>query len=87
MSDLSVCKIKKRLYYASVSSVPLYVCERWSLKIEDIRRSLVFDHKCPRITARILFLDQRVTYCEVKRRALVEDGKSIVEIVNLYRLR
>ncbi|TNN20912.1 hypothetical protein EWB00_002046, partial [Schistosoma japonicum] len=43
---------KGRVYCAAVRSVLLYGCETWPLRIEDIRRLLVFDLRCLRNIAR-----------------------------------
>ncbi|VDP80776.1 unnamed protein product, partial [Schistosoma mattheei] len=45
--------IKGRVYCAAVRSVPLYGSETWPVRVEDIRRLLVFDHRCLRNIARI----------------------------------
>ncbi|TNN10595.1 endonuclease-reverse transcriptase, partial [Schistosoma japonicum] len=44
---------KGRVYRAAVRSVLLYGSETWPLRVEDIRRLLVFDHKCLRSIARV----------------------------------
>ncbi|VDP37684.1 unnamed protein product, partial [Schistosoma curassoni] len=67
-------------------SVLLYGCETWPLRVEDTRKLLVFDHRCPKNIARICW-DYRVSSCEVRRRALGHDGKSVDEVVNLHQLR
>ncbi|CAH8565351.1 unnamed protein product [Heterobilharzia americana] len=38
--------IKGHVYCTAVRSVLLYGCETWPLKVEDMRRLQVFDHRC-----------------------------------------
>ncbi|VDP42763.1 unnamed protein product [Schistosoma curassoni] len=45
--------VKVRIYNASVIAVLLYACETWPLRVEDIRRLSVFDHRCLRRIADI----------------------------------
>ncbi|KAH9581185.1 hypothetical protein MS3_00000572 [Schistosoma haematobium] len=40
--------VKGRIYNASVRAVLLYASETWSLRVEDVRRLSVFDHRCLR---------------------------------------
>ncbi|VDP59406.1 unnamed protein product [Schistosoma mattheei] len=42
-----------RVYCAAVRSVLLYGSETWPVRVEDIRRLLVFDHRCLRSIAPI----------------------------------
>ncbi|VDP50884.1 unnamed protein product [Schistosoma mattheei] len=44
---------KGRVYCSAVRSVLFYGSETWALRVEDIRRLLVFDHRCLRNIARI----------------------------------
>ncbi|VDP69924.1 unnamed protein product, partial [Schistosoma curassoni] len=69
----------------AVRSVLLYGCETWSSRV-DIRKLLVFGHRCLRNIARICW-DHRVSNSETRRRVLGNDGKSVDEGVNLHRLR
>ncbi|VDO90184.1 unnamed protein product [Schistosoma curassoni] len=78
--------IKGRVYCAEVRSVLLYDCETWPLRVEDIRKLLIFDHRCLRNIAHI-YWDHRVSNSEVRRRVLGNDGKSVDEVVNLHQLR
>ncbi|VDP23685.1 unnamed protein product [Schistosoma margrebowiei] len=39
---------KGRVYCAAVRSILLYGSETWPVRVEDIRRLLVFDHRCLR---------------------------------------
>ncbi|VDP32329.1 unnamed protein product [Schistosoma margrebowiei] len=77
---------KGRVYCAEVRSVLLYGSETWPVRVEDIRRLLVFDHRCLRNIARISW-DHRVSNTVVRKRALGKDGKSIDEVVKLHQLR
>ncbi|VDO47491.1 unnamed protein product [Schistosoma margrebowiei] len=77
---------KRRVYCAAVHSVLLYGSETWPVRVEDIRRVLVFDHKCLRNIARISW-DHRVSNAVVRKRVLGKDGKTIDEVVKLHQLR
>ncbi|TNN06710.1 polyprotein, partial [Schistosoma japonicum] len=76
---------KGRVYCAAVRSVLIYGCETWPLRIEDIRRLQVFDHRCLRKIARVCW-DHRVSNAWVRNRVLGKYGESIDEVVNLHRL-
>ncbi|VDP29568.1 unnamed protein product, partial [Schistosoma curassoni] len=78
--------INGRLYCTAVHSVIHYGCETWLLRVEDIRKLLVFDHRCLRNFARICW-DHRVSNSEVGRRVLGNDDKSVDEVINFRRLR
>ncbi|CAH8489424.1 unnamed protein product [Schistosoma bovis] len=43
---------KGRVYCAAVRSVLIYGSETWLVRVEDIRRLLVFDHRCLQSIAR-----------------------------------
>ncbi|TNN20225.1 endonuclease-reverse transcriptase, partial [Schistosoma japonicum] len=77
---------KGRVYRAAVRSVLLYGSETWPLRVEDIRRLLVFDHRCLRNIARVSW-DNRVSNAVVRKRILGKDGKSINEVLKLHQLR
>ncbi|VDO78741.1 unnamed protein product [Schistosoma margrebowiei] len=77
---------KGRVYCAAVRSVLLYGSETWPVRVEDIRRLLVFDHRCLRNIARISW-DHRVSNAFVRKRVLGKVGKSIVDVVKLHQLR
>uniref|UniRef100_A0A183L2V3 Endonuclease-reverse transcriptase n=1 Tax=Schistosoma curassoni TaxID=6186 RepID=A0A183L2V3_9TREM len=77
---------KGRVYCAAVHSVLIYGSETWPLIVEDTRKLLVYDHRYLRNIAGV-FWDHRVSNCEVRRRVLGDDGKSVDEVVNLHRLR
>ncbi|TNN16340.1 Retrovirus-related Pol polyprotein from type-2 retrotransposable element R2DM, partial [Schistosoma japonicum] len=76
---------KERVYRAAVRSVLLYDSETWPLRVEDIRRLLVFDHRCLRSIARLSW-DNRVSNAVVRKRVLGKDGKSIDEVLRLQQL-
>ncbi|VDO76629.1 unnamed protein product [Schistosoma margrebowiei] len=77
---------KGRVYCAAVRPVLLYGSETWPVGVEDIRRLLVFDHRCLRNIARISW-DHRVSNTVVRKRVLGKDGKSIDEVVKFHQLR
>ncbi|VDP58402.1 unnamed protein product [Schistosoma mattheei] len=56
------------------------------MRVEDTRKLLVFDHRCPRNIAGVCW-DHRVSNSEVRHKVLGNDGKSVGEVVNLHRLR
>ncbi|CAH8443014.1 unnamed protein product [Heterobilharzia americana] len=78
--------IKGHVYYTAVRSVLLYGCETWLLKVEDMRRLQVFDHRCLRSIGRIPWC-HHVSNAEVRSRVLGSRGKSVDEVMNLQRLR
>ncbi|KER22936.1 hypothetical protein T265_09067 [Opisthorchis viverrini] len=43
--------LKGRVYQATVRAVLLHGCETWPLRVEDVRRLQVFDHRCLRSVA------------------------------------
>ncbi|CAH8504771.1 unnamed protein product [Schistosoma guineensis] len=77
---------KGRVYCAAVRSVLLYGSEIWPVRVEDIHRLLVFDHRCLRNIARISW-DHRVSNAVVRKRVLGKDGKSTDDVVKLHQLR
>ncbi|TNN17312.1 endonuclease-reverse transcriptase, partial [Schistosoma japonicum] len=58
---------KGQVYRAAVRSVLLYGSETWPLRVEDIRRLLVFDHRRLRSIARVSW-DNRVSNAVVRKR-------------------
>ncbi|VDP55627.1 unnamed protein product [Schistosoma curassoni] len=90
--DIMWCRRDIRLstkgwvYCAAVCFVLLYGGETWPVRVEDICRLLVFDHRCLRNIARISW-DHRVINTIVRKRVLGKDGKSIDEVVKLHQLR
>ncbi|VDP58391.1 unnamed protein product [Schistosoma mattheei] len=60
---------KGRVYCTAVRSVLLYGSETWPVRVENIRRLLVFDHSCLRNIARISW-DHRVSNAVVRKRVL-----------------
>ncbi|VDP61311.1 unnamed protein product, partial [Schistosoma mattheei] len=58
----------------------------WPLRVENIRKLLVFDHRCLRDIAGVCW-DHRVSNSEVRRSVLGNGGESVDEVVNLHRLR
>ncbi|CAH8288633.1 unnamed protein product [Heterobilharzia americana] len=78
--------IKGRVYCTAVRSVLLYGCKTWPLKVEDMRRLQVFDHRCLCSIGRIPWC-HHVSNAEVRCRVLGRRGKSVDTVVNLHRLR
>ncbi|VDO96297.1 unnamed protein product [Schistosoma margrebowiei] len=68
------------VYCAAVRPLLHYGSETWPVRVEDIRRLLVFDHRCLRNIARISW-DYRVSNAVVRKRVIGKDGKSIDEVV------
>jgi hypothetical protein len=80
--------IKGRLYNACVRSVLLYGSETWPLRTEDVRKLLVFDHRCLRYITRVNWRD-RVSNEEIRKRVFrnERDACSLDKLLNLHRLR
>ncbi|CAH8522603.1 unnamed protein product [Heterobilharzia americana] len=78
--------IKGRVYCTTVRSVLLYDCETWSLKVEDMRRLQVFDHRCRRSISRTPWC-HHVSNAEVRYGVFGRRGKSVEEVMNHHRLR
>ncbi|KAH9581634.1 hypothetical protein MS3_00008710 [Schistosoma haematobium] len=77
---------KGQVYCAAIRPVLLYGSETWPVRVENIHRLLVFDHRCLRNIARISW-DHRVSNAFVRKRVLGRDSKSIDEIVKLHQLK
>ncbi|CAH8642077.1 unnamed protein product [Schistosoma guineensis] len=77
---------KGRVYCTAVRSFLLDGSETWPVRVEDIRRLLVFDHRCLRNIARISW-EHRVSNVVVRKRVLGKDDKSVDEVVKLHQLR
>ncbi|KAH9592818.1 FUN14 domain-containing protein 1 [Schistosoma haematobium] len=71
---------------ALVRSVLLYGSETLPVRVNDIHRLLVFDHRCLQNIVRISW-DHRVNNAVVRKRVLGKDGKSIDDVVKLHQLR
>ncbi|KAA3673479.1 adenosine deaminase [Paragonimus westermani] len=54
-------KLKGRVYKTTVRAVLLYGSETWPLRVEDVNRLQVFDHRCLRSIARIGWHQRNVT--------------------------
>ncbi|VDO49386.1 unnamed protein product [Schistosoma margrebowiei] len=52
LRDVSLA-VKGWIYNASLRAVLLDACETWPLRVEDVRRLSVFDHRCLRSIADI----------------------------------
>ena len=84
--DVSL-KVKGRVYNAAVRPVLLYASETWPLRVEDMKRLSVFDHRCLRSLAKVSW-EQHVSNAAVRHMVF---GKrpysSIDDLVSLNRLR
>jgi hypothetical protein len=78
--------LKGRIYRATVRAVLLYGCETWPLRVEDIRRLSVFEHRCLRSIARVWW-QHRVSNITVSQRVLGADSHALSETISLHRLR
>ncbi|CAH8526540.1 unnamed protein product [Schistosoma mattheei] len=86
LRDVSLA-VKGRIYNASVRAVLLYACETWSLRVEDVRRLSVFDHRCLRRIADIQ-CQHHVSNAEVRHRVFGHrDDNAIGVIISKNRLR
>ncbi|VDP69333.1 unnamed protein product [Schistosoma curassoni] len=57
-----------RVYCAAVHSVLLYGSETWPVRVEDIRRLLVFDHRSLRSIARISWDHREKRILDLKKK-------------------
>jgi hypothetical protein len=71
--DISLA-VKGRVYNASVRSVLLYGCESWPVRVEDLQRLTVFDHRCLRSIARVWW-EQRISNEEVRCRVFATNDQ------------
>ncbi|CAH8624057.1 unnamed protein product [Schistosoma bovis] len=86
LRDVSLA-VKGRIYNASVRAVLLYACETWPLRVEDVRRLSVFDHRCLRRIADIQW-QHHVSNAEVRHRVFGHrDDNSIGVTILKHRLR
>ncbi|CAH8678538.1 unnamed protein product [Schistosoma haematobium] len=86
LRDVSLA-VKGRIYNASVRAVLLYACETWSLRVEDVRRLSVFDHRCLRRIADIQ-LQHHVSNAEVRHRVFGHRDDNAIDVTILkHRLR
>ncbi|VDP65172.1 unnamed protein product [Schistosoma curassoni] len=84
--DISLA-VKSRIYNASVRAVLLYACGTWPLRVEDVRRLSVFDHRCVRRIADIQW-QRHVGNADVRHRVFGHrDDNSIGVTVLKHRLR
>ncbi|VDP32098.1 unnamed protein product [Schistosoma margrebowiei] len=86
LRDVSLA-VKGRIYNASVRAVLLYVCETWPLRVEDVRRLSLFDHRSLRRIADILW-QHHVGNAEVRHRVFGHrDDNPIGVNILKHRLR
>ncbi|CAH8674745.1 unnamed protein product [Schistosoma haematobium] len=86
LHDVSLA-VKGRIYNASVRAVLLYTCETWPLRVEDVRRLSVFDHRCLRRIADIQW-QHHVSNAEVRHRVSGHrDDNSVGVTILKHRLR
>ncbi|KAH9587512.1 hypothetical protein MS3_00005224 [Schistosoma haematobium] len=69
-----------------VRSVLFYGCETWSLRVEDIRRLLLSNHRCLRNIARV-FWEHGSSNLWTRHRVLGKYDKSVDEVLSLHQLR
>ncbi|VDO95576.1 unnamed protein product, partial [Schistosoma curassoni] len=86
LSDVSLV-VKGRIYNTSVRAVLLYACETWPLRVEDVRRLSVFDHRCLRRIADIQW-QHHVRDTEVRHRVFGNRNDNAIGVTILkHRLR
>ncbi|KAH9587729.1 hypothetical protein MS3_00005358 [Schistosoma haematobium] len=86
LRDVSLA-VKGGIYNALVRAVLLYACETGPLRVEDVRRLSVFDHRCLRRIADIQW-QQHVSNAEVRHRVFGHrDDNSIGVTILKHRLR
>ena len=78
--------VKGRVYAAAVRPVLLYGCETWPLRVVDMERLSVFEHRCLRSIARVWW-NNRISNAEVRRRVLGHKGLALRQVIDLHRLR
>ncbi|CAH8613929.1 unnamed protein product [Schistosoma guineensis] len=79
--------VKDRMYNALVRAVLLYACETWPLRVEDVRRLSVFDHRCLRRIADIQW-QHHVSNAEVRHRVFGRRDDNPIGVTILeHRLR
>ena len=84
--DVSL-KVKGRVYNAAVRPVLLYASETWPMRVEDVRRLSVFDHRCLRSLARINW-EQHISNAAVRRMVFGKRScRSINQVINLNPLQ
>ncbi|VDP79991.1 unnamed protein product [Schistosoma mattheei] len=85
LRDVSLA-VKGRIYNASLRTVLLYACETWPLRVENVRRLSVFDHRCLRRIADIQW-QHHVSNAEVWHRVFGHrDDNSIGVTILKHRL-
>ncbi|VDP79156.1 unnamed protein product [Schistosoma mattheei] len=70
--------------FTDITTVLLYGSETWLVRVEDIRRLPVFDHRGLRSIARISW-DHRVSNPVARKCVLGRDSKSIEEVMELHQ--
>ncbi|CAH8499648.1 unnamed protein product [Schistosoma curassoni] len=86
LRDVSLA-VKGRIYNASVRAVFLYACETWPLRVDDVRRLSVFDHRCLRRIADIQW-QHHVSNAEVRHRVFGHRDDNAIDVTILkHRLR
>ena len=80
--------LKGRVYKTTVRAVPLYGCETWPLRVEDLRQLQTFDNRCLRSIAHIGW-QERVSNCIVRQRVFgnSEQTSSLSYTLKLHRSR
>jgi hypothetical protein len=79
--------LKGRVYQATVRAVLLYGSETWPLRVEDLRRLQVFDHRCLRTVAGVGWR-QRIRNEVIRKRVFgCAAGTSVAENIQHSKLR
>ncbi|VDO78697.1 unnamed protein product [Schistosoma margrebowiei] len=81
LRDVSLA-VKGRIYNWSMRPVLLYVCETWPLRVEDVRRLSVFDHRCLRRIADIQW-QHHVSNAEVRHRVFEHRDDNAISVTIL----
>ena len=85
--DISL-SLKGRVYSTTVRAVLLYGCETWPVRMDDVHRLSVFDHRCLRSIAGVRW-QRHISNDTVRRRIFRSDGfnRPLSSIISLHRLR
>ena len=72
--------LKVRVYKVTVRAVLLYGCETWPVRVEDLRRIEIFDHRCLRTLASIRWSSE-VSNMNVRKQCFGETMRSSIAYV------
>lgn len=85
VDKISVCQLNN-VYTVQPFALLYFMSVKQPLRIEDTRRLLVFNHRCPESISRA-FEFYWISSAEVKRMILDKDGKSIDGVVHYSHIR